>query len=200
MVLSYKTNGRALSIDLYIKANNKELVLIAFDWDKDNVKYLDRVMLVKANDPTPYTLKLPTSPKHFGIYIFDRYNHNIDDFKIELIEINDLKTEPLVINKLTKEFIDFASVFSHKMFNLKPDSYYSKNKTFNIRLFDEIKDNGTEINTPFRIHVRDNYIEASKNRTKNSTVARNMFLLLHEFSHNYKNINEWPRAFRIREV
>ena len=64
-----------------------------------------------------------------------------------------------------------------------------KNNKFTIKYFDIIREqiSGKTLNTPARIGHRTGIIEVSKIKFDSYTIPMRMIILLHEFSHKYKN-------------
>ena len=67
--------------------------------------------------------------------------------------------------------------------------YQTKDAKFKIKYFPIIPDyaTGRPINTPARIGHKTGIIEVAKIKFDNYTVAMRMMILLHEFSHKYRN-------------
>ena len=67
--------------------------------------------------------------------------------------------------------------------------FASKNKEFKIKYYPVIKDymSGNVLNTPARIGHKTGIIEVSKRKFDAYTIPMRMIILLHEFSHKYKN-------------
>jgi hypothetical protein len=67
--------------------------------------------------------------------------------------------------------------------------YTNDSGKFRIKYFDEIRDFHTKkvIGTPARIGHQSGIIEISKSRYDKYTIPMRMMILLHEFSHKYKN-------------
>ena len=193
MIFEINTRKRKnISVDFLIFANSRRLNLIAYDTNRPKIVYTDRNMFVNGNEN--YQVRLPYSPDKLTVILTDidedKKNKNI--FFVTQIDINKLKTKPLIIDDITKEFIDFATVFVNNKNYLQAGIYKSKNKNFEIKYLNKIiGDDGNELNTSLRIHKIKNYIEVSRSKANAMSVASLMYLLLHEFSHNFLNKNNY---------
>lgn len=174
-----------------------EICVEAFDPKKPNTFYYKR--RVRVDKEFPFDLKFPISPKVLGIKIYNRAVGNRKDasdttFKVTKFQPAPLKTSPLWMSKKDQSFIKFAKYFSENAAVLssgvrKPSIYRSNDGNFEIDYFDQILDRqtGKPVNTPARIGHKTGIIEVSKKDFITYTVPMRMIILLHEYSHKYKN-------------
>lgn len=179
------------------------IVLQAFDVIKNiPTYYVNRKGNV--NGYREFELKFPQVPSKLNISIFNKQNGNLGEgqdnsFVIEKFESIPLKTKPIWLSDRDREFLKFAQFFcenasylsASKMLGGKevPSVYRSDDGEFTFDYWDKIKDrdSGIELNTPARIGHNSGIIEISKRDFIKYTVPMRMVILLHEYSHKWKN-------------
>jgi hypothetical protein len=204
MKITFDTNNVPFSLLVGIKTSNPECIVIqAYDVLK-NIKtfYVNRKGIV--NGYREFELKFPIVPSKLTISIFNKKNgvlvNNQDpSFVIEKFKPIDLKTKPIWLSERDKEFLKFAKFFSQNASYLSasqeikgkeiPSIYSSDDGIFNIAYYDKIKsrDTGEKLNTPARIGHTTGIIEVSKQDFLKYSVPMRMIILLHEYSHKWKN-------------
>lgn len=174
-----------------------EICVEAFDPKKPMTYYYKRK--VRVTSEFPFDLKFPLTPKVLEIKIYNNSNGNVRDgqdttFSVTKFEPVKLKTNPLWQSNNDQSFIHFASQFSENASILssgvrRPSIYRSNDAKFTIDYYDNILDKktGQIINTPARIGHTTGIIEVSKSDFIEYTVPMRMIILLHEYSHKYKN-------------
>jgi hypothetical protein len=128
---------------------------------------------------------LPKSPSKLKVLIFEvneGFSKTSDKYEIKNVLVQKLAKKQFIIDSDTKEFLDFAQEFSLKAGYLNPGNYYSKNRKFQIRYFDNIEDKS---NTPSRIHKQTGIIDVSKKWFDGMPVPCRVAIITHEFSHNH---------------
>jgi hypothetical protein len=198
MIYDVNTNCKPVTINLNVESINndkRKLIVAGFDTENINTIYFFREIFVL--DKQDFTFNLPLSPKvlHIVIYDFEEnkpYEKNSVYFNVNEVKINELKLKILNYHKRVIDFVNFAINFSLQAGYIKPDIYFDKNKQYEIRFFEEIRDVVTEeiIPTPARIHKTENYIEVSKAYFDKLTIPSRVMILLHEFAHNYLNVEQ----------
>ena len=104
-----------------------------------------------------------------------------------------LKTYSVWLDSATNDFLPLAVQFSQVAgFTAASDKgriFTTPDKQFTIKYFNAIRDNlsGAVLNTPARIGHRTGIIETAKVKFDTYTIPMRMIILLHEFSHKYKN-------------
>jgi hypothetical protein len=197
MNIMLPTNKKPFRLFVTVVANrNLTLRLVAKDTRKPSTYYLNRTCAMRAGS-RQFVMKFPLSPDVMRISIFNQMNGNYDmdedtSFTITEFKPDRLKTCPLWEDKLTYSFINFAQDFAenasvYSAGDKHPHIYRSNDGRFTIDYYDIIRDNGTPTSTPARIGHNRGIIELSKNAFMNYTVPMRMIILLHEFSHKWKN-------------
>lgn len=192
-------NGVPLTLLITIKTDSKQRIgLRATDNRKLRTIYQDRKKPIKGQEVLQ--LKMPQSPKVLDLEIYnangrERYEGNDDPtFKVVDIKAVPLKTSPIFMSALDREFVEFAQEFSNNASFLSsgefsPSIYRSKKGNFEIDYFNVIRDRKTRIpvSTPARIGHSTGIIEVSKKDFFNYSVPIRMIILLHEYGHKFMN-------------
>ena len=187
----YDSNNRKFSIIVNITCpSSKKIRVWAEDFGKPNSKYVDREILVEGKRSIYFSF--PTSPKTLFIGALNSENPNDSDFQVTLIETK-LRDYNVWLDSDTKQFlslgINFSKVCGYEQATPKGRIYTNDDGKFRIKFFDEIRDfsSGKILNTPARIGHHTGIIEIAKSRFDKYTIPMRMMILLHEFSHKYKN-------------
>jgi len=185
------SNNEQFSLVITIKTKGEKTFRVwAEDLDKVNSKYADRV--VKVNGDRKIFFSFPVSPKKLFFAVVNKDNLQDTDFEVSLIQ-TPLKKYNIWLDDNTKSFLKLAIPFSQVcgFENASPQGriFKSKDNKFTIKFFDIIKDyaTGKIMNTPARIGHQSGRIEVSKVKFDKYTIPMRMAILLHEFSHVYKN-------------
>lgn len=192
---TYDSGNRAfcLHITITLKDNSvkKKFRVWAEDKGRENSKYADREIIVDSGKRTIF-FSFVVSPKQLFIGVVNCEEPNDGSFDITLME-GPLKTYDIQMDDQTKRFVQFALNFSQRCgFEIASESgrpYVSNPEEFVIKYFPVIVDrlSGQALNTPARIGHQTGYIDVSKHKFDNYTVAMRMIILLHEYSHKYRN-------------
>jgi hypothetical protein len=187
----YNSNNERFSLVVMVKCNGtKNFRVWAEDLGKQNSKYADR--FIRADGERKIFFSFPVSPKKLFIGCVNTENVNDSDFKVTLIK-TPLRDYNIWIDQETKQFLDLSIPFSQVcgFETAEPNGriFTTENREFNIKFFPIIKDysSGKVMNTPARIGHQSGKIEIAKVKFDKYTVAMRMAILLHEFSHVYKN-------------
>lgn len=187
----WETNNRKLTLSVKIYCEEKCRFSIIAEDLKPNSRYVDREIDVVGN--RTIELKFPVSPKKIRI----RITSTKDNFKkpnfIVNIEEKELTTYNIFLDNTAQEFLKLAIPFCQicgftnvgkggRIFSV-PD------RKFNIRYMDKIRDyqTGQVFNTPARVGHQTGIIEISKEKYDKYTIPMRLIILLHEFSHKYRN-------------
>ena len=154
-----------------------------------NSKYADRT--IQVDKERSIYLSFPVSPKKIKLSVICLSELPANSFEIKP-EIKALKSYEIWQDQNTRNFLDLAIPFSQTCgFELPPKGgrlYQSDNKKFNIKYVPTIRDfSGKVINTPARIGHKTGKIEISAQKYIGYTIPMRMMILLHEFSHKFKN-------------
>ncbi len=180
-----------MSLHITIKCSGeKNFRVWAEDYGKKNSKYADRIIRVKG-ERTIY-FSFPVTPKQMFIGCLNANNPKDTDFEVTLKEEN-LKTYNVWLDNETTKFVQLAINFCQVCGFEKPAMngtfYQTADEYFRIKYMPVIKDamSGQILNTPARIGHQSGIIEIAAIKYINYTVAMRMMIILHEFSHKYKN-------------
>ena len=188
----WETENRALRLNVSIKCSGKCLFRVTASDQKAFSLYANRNIIVEGY--RTITLSLPVTPKSLKIRVenLDHGKFDKSDFIIK-IEEEKLKTFDVKIDADTKQFLDLAVYFSQvcgfEQPNINGRIFQTKGGKFNIKYFPKIIDfrTGQVLNTPARIGHQTGVIEVSQASMLKYTISQRMVILLHEFSHKYKN-------------
>ena len=171
-------------------AKEKKFRVWAEESQKRNSKYADREIVVSGERTIFFNF--PVTPQTLFFGILNSENPQDSDFTVELKE-GELITYNVWLDSDTKDFLSLAIPFCQVSgFTPATDSgrlFSSKDKKFNIKYYNVLRDNKTQqpMSTPARIGHRSGLIETAKYKLDGYTVPMRLIILLHEFSHKYKN-------------
>lgn len=189
----YNSNNEDFCLYITIKlkpGEKKRFRVWAEEYEKRNSKYADREIKVEGERQIYFSF--PVSPKRMFIGILNCDNQQDEDFEVTLMKAP-LKTYSITIDDQTRRFLKLAVRFSQvagyeaatydgRLFATQPEE-------FRIKYFDNIRDrmSGQSLNTPARIGHETGIIEVSKAKFDRYTVPMRLIILLHEYSHKYRN-------------
>tara|TARA_R110000868_G_scaffold163341_3_gene395530 strand:- start:132 stop:920 length:789 start_codon:yes stop_codon:yes gene_type:complete len=187
----YESDNKVFCLYLIISCvGKKKLKVWAEDYGKPNSKYANREIIVDGKRTIHFNF--PVSPKKLYIGVANVDNEADNDFQVVLME-SELKTYNVWLDSETSDFLKLSSQFSQVagFTNAPPNGriFQTDDKQFTIKYYDVIRDNmsGKPLNTPARIGHRSGIIETAKIKFDAYTIPMRMIILLHEFSHKYKN-------------
>lgn len=178
LIISVKTKG------------TKRFRIWAEDLGKKNSKYADRE--IKVDGERRIYFSFPVSPKKLFIGCVNCDNVEDKDFEVVFMK-TPLRSYNVWLDEDTKDFLELAIPFSQVSGFENASSngriFKSNDKKFEIKYFDIIRDyaSGKTLNTPARIGHQTGRIEIAKVKFDKYTIPMRMAILLHEFSHVYKN-------------
>ena len=187
----WETENRALCLEVSIKCEGKCLFRVTADDLKPFSKYADRK--IEVDGFRTIYLSFPVTPKKLKINVECVKGNNSNSDFIAKINETDLKTYNINVDAPTKQFLNLAVYFSQVAGFEKSNSngriFRTEDGTYNIKYFPKIVDfrSGKVLNTPARIGHNTGIIEVAQMSMIKYTVAMRMIILLHEFSHKYKN-------------
>lgn len=193
MVQIWETENRKLTLALSIKCQGTCRFRVVAEDMHPNSRYVDREFEVEGY--RTIDLKFPVSPKKTRI-IVEVAKSNANGNKVDFIvgiEEKPLTTYNIEIDNEVQGFLDVSIPFSQQCgYSIARNSgriFTNKERKFRINFFPVIRDfgSGTILNTPARIGHRTGIIEVSKASFDRYTFAMRMIILLHEFSHKYRN-------------
>jgi hypothetical protein len=187
----YDSNNRQFSLYLTIKCEGKKKFrVIADDSGKPNSQYANRDVVV--NQEKTIYLSFPVSPKKISVEIFNVGDPNDNSFTVKATA-KPLKSYNIWMDAETKNFLTLAINFAQRAgFEKASDEgilWKTDDDKFRIKYFNVISDikTGRVYNTPARIGHNTGIIEVAKAKFDKYTVPMRLIILLHEFSHKYKN-------------
>jgi hypothetical protein len=187
----FPSDNRKFSLLITIKCNGqKKFRVWAEEFQKVNSKYADREIVVK--DQRTIYFSFPVSPKSLFIGVLNATDPNDKSFEVK-IEEKELITYNTWLDEETLNFLNLAIPFSQVCgFERASDTgriYKSANGDFTIKYYNIIIDHksGKTMGTPARIGHSTGIIETAKWKFDRYTVPMRLIILLHEFSHKYKN-------------
>jgi hypothetical protein len=187
----FNTDNQEIALHVTITCKGtKRFRAFAHDSVKINSFYADRV--IEVNETRTIYFSFPISPKSVIIGIINANDAEDTDYNFEIVE-KPLKTYNIWLDEETREFVQMAMGFSQRCGFEKPSPrgtlYQSPDCYFNIKYYPAIKDftSGQVLNTPARIGHNTGIIEVAAIKFIKYTIPMRMCILLHEFSHKYKN-------------
>lgn len=186
MEQTWETEKRSLSLHVSIKCQGKcQFRVIATDVHV-NTKYADRT--IEVDGFRTIYLSFVTSPEKVRIIVTPKGNS--DNYLVDIKE-KPLKTYQVYIDSHAQKFVKFAQEFasvSGYSSALPQGRYFrTKDKDFAIRYFPFISQNGKVSTSPARIGHNTGIIEVSKLHFDRYTIPMRMIILLHEYSHKWRN-------------
>jgi len=198
MNIHFPTTHHSFTLRITLTTQRPETIIInAKDPQKKDTWYYRRKFTV--NGERVVDLKFPISPNNLIISVYNETNGNLPEgsdptFKIEGIKVVPLRVCEVWWDEKTREFYDFAVQFAENASILSTGrtggSLYKSDKgNFQIAYYDVIRDkkSGSTLSTPARVGHKTGIVEASKDAFRTYTVPARVIILLHEFSHKYKN-------------
>jgi hypothetical protein len=187
----YDSENRSFCLYVTIKCKGERKFRVwAEEYEKKNSKYSDREITI--NGSRTIHINFVISPKQIFIGIVDCNNPKDSNFDVSLLE-NTLPTYNIWMDAQTKRFVNMALNFSQVCGYSDATNngriYTTPEKEFTIKYFNYIYDyqTGKPLNTPARIGHSTGNIEVSKLKFDRYTIPMRMMILLHEYSHVYKN-------------
>lgn len=191
MLIPWNTDNRKLSLHITIRTKGKKVFrCVAGDTSAKNSKYADRNITVDGERTIFFSF--PISPRQIMVGVFNLNDKNDKDFDVK-IEEKQLKEYQIWLDEETRDFLPLALHFSQvcgfEEADPKGRLFRTKDDHFKIKFFPVIKDymSGAPMSTPARIGHTSGIIETSKLRFDKYTIPMRMIILLHEFSHKYRN-------------
>ena len=187
------SDNQKFSIHVGIKTEGKKrLRVVVSDSGKRNSNYVDRS--ITCDGDRRIFFNFPVTPKSMTMSIV-----NLDDTQDKNIQITllrmPLKSWNIWLDPQTTEFLNLAMPFAQRcgFEQATPQGriFTNNTKQFTIKYFDIIRDyqTGRLMNTPARIGHSTGRIEVAKVKFDKYTIPMRMAILLHEYSHVFKNPN-----------
>jgi hypothetical protein len=191
LVHEWHSNNREIALRVTITSpSKKRFYIVASNKGKENSKYAKREAIVEGSRIV--TLSFPVTPQTMMLGIYNMADKNDANFQVEYEEVP-LKTYQVWIDQQTKDFMKLNLFFSQGcgFSQASPQGrvFSTSDGEFNILYYPVIK-NGLDskpLSTPARIGHSTGNIEVAKNKFDRYTVAERVVILLHEYSHKYRN-------------
>lgn len=173
-----------------IQKGKQRIRIVSYDPQYPLTRYTDRyVELEKERD---FQVRIPQTPKNIVIQITSEHTKAGQpdrSLKLTNVKIERLEPCPIVLDSQARSFIRFAQDFCEVASYVKPGNYPSPTKQYLIQYLPTIIDrkSGKQLNTPARIGHESGRIEVARDKFMKYSVAMQMVILLHEFSHKYMN-------------
>jgi len=187
----YQSNNESFGLNITILCKGKKRFRVwAEELNKKNSKYSDRVVVVERGRSINFNF--PVSPKELFIGCLNADNIHDKDFEV-IIKKEPLRYYNIWMDSDIKDFVQLAINFSQVCGFKAPAPqgtiYQTADEKFNIKYLPVIKDfaSGQIINTPARVGHQSGIIEISADKYRRYTIPMRMMILLHEFSHKYRN-------------
>ena len=185
------TDNEAMCLHCTITCKGKKKFRVwAEDYGKKFSKYADRI--IEVDGKRTIFLSFPVSPRNLFIGCLNSENPKDEDFTFDTIK-SPLRKYNIYMDSDTKDFVQLALNFSQRCgFDLPPlggNEWRDQNGLYRIKYVPIITDGatGTPLSTPARIGHSTGTIEISARKFVQYTIPMRMMILLHEFSHKYKN-------------
>lgn len=185
------TDEQSMTLFVTIKCSGKKRFRVwAEECEKRNSKYVDREISVDGQRTVFFSL--PVTPKQMFVGCKNVSNIKDEDFTVTIMQ-TPLNGYDVNLDGEAKEFLEFATKFSQTCGYIDPSPkgtiFQPKDSKFRIKYFPVIIDyaSGRAIGTPARIGHNSGIIEVAKNKFDRYTIPMRLVILLHEFSHKYRN-------------
>lgn len=193
--MRFRTNFKPKNIFLEFEVLKAPFTLevAVYDHKRPNTAFYARKEDFSKPEKNYYEINLPLVNDEISLVLFSRENINLNDYvKITRLEIKDMDYQRPKFDETIESFIKLIEEFSMQAGYLPANYKFKSNDgRFEIRYLPYIPtDNGGIHVTPARIHITENFIEASKMHFERKPVPRRIAILLHEMAHNFVNIDQ----------
>ena len=187
----WNSGNRAIALKVTIKCEGqKRFFLVVSETDKPNSNYAKREAIVDGERSVIFSF--PITPQNMTIGIFNMANKSDLAFQVSCEEIP-LKTYNIWLDEESMDFLKlnfyFSQVCGFESASKNGRPFSSSDGKFNIKYYPVIIDymKGQALTTPARIGHQTGNIEVAKCRFDKYTFAERVVILLHEYSHKYRN-------------
>lgn len=186
----FAIDNQKCSIYITISSSKTCRFRVCAEDTKPNSKYADRT--IEVNGERTIFLSFAVSPKQIILTVEPISELSDKEYDVK-IEFRPLKKYAIWIDKDTKNFLKLAVPFCQSCGFKQPGKlgkfFQSEDKNFVLHYMSEIVDyqTGKILNTPARIGHTTGKIEIAAKAFNKYTVPMRLMILLHEFSHKWKN-------------
>ena len=191
LIQEWVSNNREISLQVTVKTNSKKrFFLVVKDKDKPNSQYAKREM--EVNGERTIYFSFPVTTRVMVITITDMANPKDNNFSATFEEIP-LKKYQIWIDEETRDFLKlaehFCKVAGYQQALPTGRIFKSSDDKFIIKYYPVIVDfmSGKQLSTPARIGHTTGNIDIAKCKFDRYTFAERVIIILHEFSHKYRN-------------
>jgi hypothetical protein len=177
-----KTKRLPCAVKFAINTDGSQVPIyfIGYDPINPNTLYFRSRFLISGEDEV--VLNCPQSPILLKILV---WSENDEPFECHANVV------PLDVPAPTDPVIIFIERFARRAGRLRPGLYSADNVPFKIQLMRNIyTDDGNIHSTPARISTERPLIQVSKTKFNEDTIPERIIILLHEYSHNFKNSDQ----------
>lgn len=193
MVIPIPSKRKRFQLSLGIKAKRAMMLgIMVYDPGVPYTDYFRRRVIFRANSSKglerDIQIKIPVSPNHLVMELYDKETLGSGGFKITRFELNELPVDDTWASPERHRFMDFAMRFAQKAGYAKPGFYESADHEFLIQYLPTIRDDfGNELVTPARIHRQMPRVQLSRKMFRRFTVPVRIAILSHEGCHFFMN-------------
>ncbi len=184
-------DNRAISLYVTIKSPQKKRFFLAVsEKGKPNSTYAKREMVVEKERTVFFSF--PITTKNMVVQIQNMADPNDKNWEVSFEE-RPLKTYNIWTDEETRDFLNlcfyFCQVSGFESADKGGRLFQSSDGKFNIKYYPVIIDymTNTPLSTPARIGHNSGNIDVAKSRFDKYTFAERVIIMLHEFSHKYRN-------------
>lgn len=187
----WETGKRKLTLNVAIKCQGACRFRVVAEDLNPNSRYVDRE--VECDGFMMVELKFPVSPEKLKISVeVAKSSKNTSDFLVSIEEVP-LVTYNVFLDQEVKDYLDicipFCQISGYSQTRPGGRLYTGGDRKFRFKYFPIIVDFLTKkpLSTPARIGHNTGIIEISKLSFDRYTIPMRLIILLHEFSHKYRN-------------
>jgi len=191
LIQEWNSGNRAISLQVTVKTDRKKRFFLSVqDKNKQNSYYAKREM--EVNGERTIYFSFPFSAETMIVTITDMANQKDNNFSASFEEVP-LKTYQVWLDNETRDFLKIAEYFcrvsGYEYALANGRKFQSSDGKFVIKYYPVIIDymKGVKLSTPARIGHSTGNIDIAKTRFDRFTIPERMIILLHEFSHKYRN-------------
>jgi hypothetical protein len=175
-----KTKRRSCAVNFQITTDGTKIpiYIVGYDPLTPYTYYFKSRFLITGNEEV--TLNCPQSPIFLKVCVWSEGNKPFQVPAIRLLDLNIPRpADPIII---------FIEKFSRYAGAYRPGLYYGDSVPFVIQYMRDIyTEDGKVHPTPARISIEDPVIQVSMEKFRTMSVPERIIILLHEYSHNFKN-------------
>ena len=190
MTRDYRANYMPLTLQFDFRTAKKIKVrLIVKDKFKPNTFFCNRFKTIYGSETID--VRMPQTSQILSVVIFNEVTKDSEGIRVHWHPKHlDIKLDSFDYkNRDIQEFIEFAQNFSYQAgYSTESAVVGGSRGQFAIRYDNVLYDKeGHPVNTPARIGADTGVMEVSRTKFRDYTIPMRMIILLHEFSHFWRN-------------